>query len=291
MAYKDYYRILGVGRGASEKEIKEAYRRLARKYHPDVNPGDKSAEQKFKEVNEAYEVLSDPEKRRKYDQFGENWQFAEQFSRAGGQRFSGFSVGDLFSNFESSGGGFESIFDDLFSSFGFGRRGGSRTRVWSQPLEQEVEISLEEAFYGTTRLIAANGHRLEVKIPPGVDTGSRVRVGGRTGEPEIYLNIKVQPHERFERRGDDLYTEVPIFLTDAVLGGEVEVPTLKGKLLLRIPPETQNGRVFRLAGQGMPHLSNSGRGDLFVRVKVMLPTNLTPQEKELFQQLRKLRSR
>lgn len=290
MAFRDYYRILGVKRGASEKEIKEAYRRLARKYHPDVNPGDKAAEEKFKEINEAYEVLSDPEKRRKYDQFGENWQFAEQFARAGsGGHFGGFRMGDVIFDFGGSSG-FESLFDDLFSGFGFGRP-RSRTRIWSQPLEQEVEISLEEAFHGTTRLISVDGHRLEVTIPPGVDTGSRVRVGGRTGGPEIYLNIKVQPHERFERRGDDLYTEVPIFLTDAVLGAEVEVPTLRGKLLLRIPPETQNGRVFRLAGQGMPHLGNSGRGDLFVKVKVILPTNLTPRERELFEELRKLRSR
>jgi len=290
VAFKDYYQILGVRRGASEKEIKEAYRRLARKYHPDVNPGDKAAEEKFKEINEAYEILSDPEKRRKYDQFGENWQFAEQFAQAErGDHFGGFRMGDVIFDFGDSSG-FESLFDDLFNSFGFGRS-RTRTRVWSQPLEQEVEISLEEAFHGTTRLIAFDGHRLEVRIPPGVDTGSRVRVGGRVGQPEIYLNIRIQPHPRFERRGADLYTEVPVQLVDALLGGEVEVPTLSGKLMLKIPPETQNGRVFRLSGQGMPHLGNSGRGDLFVKVKVVLPTNLTQRERELFEELRKLRSR
>jgi len=286
MAGKDYYSILGVARDASEREIKQAYRRLARKYHPDVNPGDKSAEARFKQINEAYEVLSDKEKRQKYDQFGDQWQQAPfwDFSQAGSR----FHFGE-----DELG----SLFDDLLRGFTTGV--SSR---WAQPrrgrdVEYPLEVTLEEAYHGTTRTISLeDGKRLEVKIPPGVRDGSRVRIAGKGGQGyggvrgDLYLVISVKPHHLFQRRGDDLYVGVAVPLVVAMLGGEVQVPTLRGKLALKIPPETQNGRAFRLAGQGMPHLGNSVRGALLAKVNVVLPTNLTQQEKELFKQLDQLRS-
>jgi len=297
MADKDYYSILGVNRNASEREIKQAYRRLARKHHPDVNPGDKSAEAKFKEINEAYEVLSDKEKRQKYDQFGDQWQYAEQFAKAGRQRtpFRDFRQGSDSTTFYFGQGDLDSIFDDLLH--GFSAR-TARQRVHprrGQDIEHPAEVTLEEAYHGTNRIINLEvGKRLEVKIPPGVKDGSRVRIAGK-GMPgyggargNLYLVISVKPHPLFERRGDDLHVEVAVPLTVAVLGGEVQVPIPKGKLALKIPPETQNGRAFRLAGQGMPHLGNSSRGALLAKVKVILPTKLSPQEKELFKHLNEL---
>jgi len=325
MPGKDYYQILGVNRSASEREIKQAYRKLARQYHPDVNPGDKSAEAKFKEINEAYEVLSDKEKRRKYDQFGEQWQYADEFARAGGQQSPFWEFrqggGTRFHAADDTG----SIFDELLGDF----MGGARRRRprRGQDLEYPVEITLEEAYHGTARTVslqfkepcsACRGSgriqnmpcsvcqgtgvvprikRLEVRIPAGVDNGSRVRIAGQ-GAPgygggtsgDLYLLVSVKAHELFERKGDDLYAEVGVPLTVAVLGGELQVPTLNGKLALKIPPETQNGRIFRLKGQGMPHSGNMSRGDLFAKVKVVLPTKLSSKEKELFTQLSQLRS-
>ncbi len=321
MAGQDYYGILGVNRGAGEREIKQAYRRLARKYHPDVNPGDKSAEARFKQMNEAYEVLSDKEKRKKYDRFGDQWQSADQFAQAGYQQspFRGFSQSGSGFRFEEDLG---SLFGDLFGSKVKGRRVRPRR---GQDIKHPVEVTLEEVCQGTRRTIAlqtrepcascqgtgqiqgipcsvcrglgvvSQTKRLEVKIPPGVKDSSRVRIAGK-GEPsyggangDLYLVISVKPHPLFERRGDDLYVKVAVPLTVSVLGGEVQVPTLKGKLALKIPPETQNGRAFRLAGQGIPHLGGASRGDLLAKVEVVLPTNLSPQEKELFKQISQLR--
>lgn len=327
MAKKDYYDILGVKRNASEQEIKQAYRRLARKHHPDVNPGDKSAEAKFKEINEAHEVLSDKKTRKKYDQFGDRWQYADQFAQAGWQQapFSDFGRSGGATSFHFGEGDLGSLFDELLR--------GTHTRTYTrraQPrrgrdIKAAVEVTLEEAFHGTKRTISlqteepcptcqgsgwiqnvpcatcqgagtvARVKRLEVKIPPGVKNGSRVRIAGK-GQPgyggangDLYLVISVKPHRLFERHGDDLYVEVPVPLTIAMLGGEVQVPTLKGKLALKIPPETQNGRAFRLSGQGMPHLGNSSRGDVLAKVNIVLPTKLSPKEKELFKQLNELR--
>ena len=279
----NYYQTLGIKRGASDKEIKQAFRRLARKYHPDVNPGDKSAEAKFKEVNEAYEVLSDPEKRRKYDQFGRNWKYADQFPQGGFQAHGGptgatFNFSDL--------GGFGTIFGEMF-----GRRGGARTAQRST-VEVEADVSLEEAYSGATRTVqlpGSQGKRLEVQVPPGVDNGSKVHV--TAGDTELYLVTRVAPHRRFTRKGADLYLDLSLPLVDAVLGSEQEVPTIKGKVMLTVPPESQNGQMFRLKGQGMPHLGQSNRrGDLFATLKVMLPTNLTEQERDLFGSLKELRA-
>lgn len=332
MVDKDYYSILGVSRNASEKEIKQAFRRLARKNHPDVNPGDKKAEERFKQISEAYEVLSDTEKRKKYNQFGDKWQYADQFTSAGsGPQYQHYDFGDLFGGGGSAhsfgGEGFNSLLDDLLRS----SRGSPSSRR-AQPkrgrdIEYPVEITLEEAFSGTNRLLSLQDEdicttchgsgriqnalcsvcqgsgaivrvkRLEVKIPSGVKTGSRVRIAGKSGKGfgtakgDLYLAITVKPHSQFERRGDDLYINVDTPLTIAVLGGIVNVPTLKGKLELKIPAETQNGRIFRLAGQGMPRLGKSSRGDLKASVNVLLPTKLSNEEKELFQKLRHLHSK
>jgi molecular chaperone DnaJ len=321
---------LGLNKTATEKDIKAAFRKLARKYHPDVNPGNKSAEEKFKEINSAYEVLSDSDKRRKYDRYGEQWQYADRFAEAnaqgGGQPPPGFD----FSGFDFSGGGASHFnnegFSDIFSQFLNRRQGGRGRRGGGRDLEQPLEISLEEAMNGASRLLSLQsqgacptcggsgqlqqavcptcqgaggiGHtkQLEVKIPAGVRTGSRIRMagqgtagqgGGASGD--LYIVITVRPHPQFERQEDDLLTTIPVPLTTAVLGGTMTVPTLKGKLELKIPPETQNGRVFKLTGQGLPHLSKTGRGDLMVKVSIVLPTKLSPDERTLFEKLRETR--
>jgi molecular chaperone DnaJ len=325
MATKDYYAILGVSRNAAEKEIKQAYRRLARKYHPDVNPGDKTAESKFKEINEAHEVLSDAEKRKKYDRFGDQWQNAEQFAKAGQGFQSDFGKGGAYTTFDFGDlGDLGDIFSGAFQGFGTGS-GTARRTARPRSIEHPVDVTLEEAYQGTKRVIQLQAEescttcggsgrvgrarcstcggsgrllkpkRLEVKIPAGVGDGSKVRIAGQGSQGyggskgDLYLVVRVLPHQFFERKRDDLHTEVAIPLVTAMLGGEVAVPTLKGKVALKVPPETQNGKVFRLAEQGMPHLNDSSRGDLFAKVKVLLPTRLTPQERQLFEQLRNYR--
>ncbi|MBI4236364.1 MAG: J domain-containing protein [Chloroflexi bacterium] len=302
MPSKDYYATLGVPRTASEKEIKQAFRRLARRYHPDVNPGNPDAERLFKEINEAHEVLSDPEKRRKYDRYGDQWPHADQLEemerqfRPGSGRWGPggtFDPGDL--------GGMSDVFERFFAGGGGLSPSGSRPTGQGRDIEAAVEVSLEEAYHGSLRTVEIPGRRrarrLEVRIPPGVDTGSRVRVPGAGGEGrmggaagDLYLHVTVSPHPAFQRQGSDLHTEVPVPLMDAVLGGEVKVPTLKGTTLaLRVPPETQNGRLFRLAGQGMPHPDGGGYGDLYVHAKVILPTGLSERERRLFEDLRSQR--
>jgi DnaJ-class molecular chaperone len=296
----NYYDLLGVPRKADEKEIRQAYRRLARQYHPDVNPGDKTAEDKFKQINEAHSVLSDTDKRRKYDKYGDQWMHADQMeaaeaqnrSRGGnGRTYTWNDVGDL-GGFEaptSGGRGRGSIFDHIFGGMG----GASTDLGRSAASEIPVEVSLEEAFEGATRLIdLPGGRRLEVKIPAGVDTGSRVHIPAGSGrEGNIYLIVTVKPHARFERKGHDLYCDVEVPLEDVVLGGEVTVPTLRGQVALTIPQGTQNGQRFRMSRQGMPGLNQTGsRGNLYATIKVMLPANLTPEELELFRKLKDLRA-
>ncbi|MGH7318858.1 MAG: DnaJ C-terminal domain-containing protein [Candidatus Rokuibacteriota bacterium] len=337
VAFKDYYKILGVEKTADAKAIKQAYRRLARKYHPDQNPGNKAAAERFKEAAEAYEVLSDPEKRQRYDSLGPDWQqYAQGFPGARGgpgpQDFGGFRVhverGDLgdFSEF------FRTIFGDAgrFTESGetdggpFGRAGrrAQRGADWETP----VEITLEEAVEGTRRTVELEGpqvcptcggtgqqasvacptcqgrgeviqsQRIDVKIPAGVREGSRVRVAGEGGtglgggpRGDLYLQIRLRPHPMFERRDDDVRLELPIAVWEAALGAEIEVPTLRGKVTMRVPPETPTGKTFRLPGYGVPHLRGGGRGDQLVRVKVVVPTGLSPRERELFEDLRRLR--
>jgi DnaJ-class molecular chaperone len=313
---RDYYQVLGVPRTASEKDIKTAYRKLARKHHPDVNPGDKNAEELFKEIGEAYSVLSDPDKRKKYDRWGPDWEKIEQ-AQAAGVNFGGRpGPGGTTYTWSTTGngapGGFGSFdsedIGNLFEQL-FGRSAsGGRTRVRSTPhkgsdIEQPVEITLEEAFAGTQRTFQIRDVRtsetrtVEVKIPAGAYDGLRVRVAGK-GDPgvgggqagDLFLIVGVKEHPQFERDGDDLRVKVPTPLYTAVLGGEVRVPTPKGThLALKVPAETPNGQRMRLAGQGMPRVSG-GRGDLFAEIVVELPRNLTQREKELFSELAHLRA-
>ncbi len=299
---RDYYEVLGVDRKATDKEIRAAYRKLARQYHPDLNPGDKTAEARFKEIQQAYEVLSDAEKRKKYDQFGASWEHAGQAppqSPRYGTRTT-YTTTDMPYDLGDLGGEGVDLGDILGRVFGgFGGRTSTQTRPRrGQDVEQPVSITLDEAYHGATRLVevlSENGEprRLEVKIPPGVRDGSRVRVAGEGGpgvgggpRGDLFLVIAVLPDPRFERKGDDVTADIPVALTTAILGGEVAVQTLKGRLALRIPPETQNGRTFRLAGQGMPKLGGGGSGDFLAKVRVVLPTSLTPEERELFEKLR-----
>ncbi|MFQ5406802.1 MAG: DnaJ C-terminal domain-containing protein [Anaerolineales bacterium] len=295
MEYRDYYEVLGVPRSASEKEIKKAYRALARKYHPDVNQGDAKAEARFKEINEAYEVLGDEDKRAKYDQLGASWY---QYQARGGDprgfdwsqwTGGGRGASDFGDIFGGASGGFSDFFNVIFGmSGGHGGVAGQR----GQDITHEVSISLEEAFVGTTRRLRKEGRQLDVKIPPGAKTGTRVRVAGEGGagfnakSGDLYLRIKVRKHEKFERRGDDLYHTLPVDLYTAVLGGKVTVATLNGNVELKIPPESQNGQTLRLRGKGMPNLKHADqRGDLYVRLSVQLPKGLSDEQRKLFEQL------
>ena len=303
MEYKDYYKTLGVDRKASDEEVKRAYRKLAMKYHPDHNPNNPQSEEKFKEINEAYQVLSDAEKRQRYDQLGDsysswqqrgaqggfNWDEWVNRSPGGGTRVDYGDLDDLF------GGGFSEFFRSIFGNMGYSnprsaRNSPARQRP-AQAYEQPVTISLTEAYQGTTRQFDINGKRVELRIPPGARTGTKVRVAGAVpdaagGTHDLYLIMEVAPNPRFERKGNDLYTNIQVDLFTAVLGGEVSVETLSGSVHLSIPGGTQPEQLIRLAGRGMPHLKNPAQhGDLFARVKVKIPRQLSPRQRELFQQL------
>ena len=310
MEYKDYYKVLGVDRAASDEEIKKTYRKLALKYHPDKNPDNPEAEAKFKDINEAYEVLGDTKKRAKYDQLGSSYRAWERTGRDPGnfdwsQWASGYpgggnvrvEVGDLGDIF--GGGGFSDFFNSIFggagaqSAGGFGRRARPARR--GRDIEQPIAISLSEAYSGTERAIQRDGSRLEVTIPPGSRTGTRVRVSGK-GEPgsagsgDLYLRVNVEDDPRFERQRDDLHTQVSVDLYTAVLGGEVKVPTLSGDVLLTIPAGSQPGQTFRLKGRGMPRLRESSKkGDLFAELEVEIPEDLSARARELFEELANLK--
>ena len=305
MDYKDYYKTLGVERSASEQEIKKAYRKLAMKYHPDQNPGNKQSEEKFKDINEAYQVLSDTKKRSRYDQLGDsyfnyqqnggnpngfNW---EQWYAGGRQQQGGARRVDMDDLGSALGGGFSDFFRTIFGEMGGDlnqvRRGPTRATA-PQAVQQPVSISFLEAFSGTTRTVQIGNKRLEVKIPRGAKTGTRIRVPGGTASSalpsDLFLVIDVIPDNRFERKENDLYTDVAIDLYTAILGGQTAVVTPGGNVTLTIPAGTQPGQAFRLAGRGMPHLKDPLKsGDLFARVKVMIPRTLNDSERETFRKL------
>jgi curved DNA-binding protein len=340
MDYRDYYKTLGVPRTATQAEIKKAFRKLAREVHPDLKPGDKTAERRFKDINEANEVLSDPDKRSRYDALGADW---ERYSRAGGGAGGGdpFGPGGPFAGFSGGGagraagpaggnvryefrsadaGGFSDFFRMFFGSAAAGqpqdansRNEGARRRATAGSagpsfeellgemnldategghrgaatgrargsVEASAELGLEEAFHGTKRIVEVDGKRLEVNIPRGVDTGSRIRLAGRGGDGrDLFVVTKLRPHPVFTRHGADLHRELQISLREALLGAEVPVTTLRGRVLLTIPPGTQTGRVFRLKGQGMPRLNGESEGDLYAKVRVVMPTGLSPEATE-----------
>jgi curved DNA-binding protein len=315
MEYKDYYKILGLNKNASQEDIKKAYRKLARKYHPDVNPEDKTAGDKFSEINEANEVLSDPEKRKKFDQFGANWQ---QYQQSGG-RPEDFNWGqwqsdpgntytyrtvtpEEFEELFGGGGGYSDFFETLFGSArhrGDDRQGTPQDSFFQsgpyqgRDSEHSLQVTLEEAFHGTNRRLEwEDGHRIEAKIPPGVKTGSKVRLQGQGGKGigggkpgDLYLKIEVLPHHRFQRQNDDLKVSIPVDLFTLLLGGQVSISGMDRTVKLDIPSETPNGRVFRLRGLGMPRMkSPKDRGDLYVTVEALLPKNMNNKEKDLLQQ-------
>jgi DnaJ-class molecular chaperone len=316
MARRDYYDVLGVSRSASEKDIRAAYRKLARQYHPDLNPNNKEAEAKFKEIGQAYEVVGDAEKRKLYDRWGHDFEKIEQARKSGAASGAGAGAGPFDSGpftwttggSRTTGGG-STIDDDMLGGLfdqilggigrGAGRRGG---QLRGEDYDHLVSLTLEEANAGTTRLIQitpASGQpqTIEARIPGGVADGARVRIAGKGGPGigggppgDLYLVVSIKPHPRFRRQGDDLTVSVDVPLYTAILGGEVLVPTLKGsRLALKIGPETTNGQLIRLAGQGMTRMDGT-RGDLYAEVKVVMPTGLSERERQLFTELAALRA-
>jgi len=309
MEYKDYYKILGVDRKASQDEIKKVYRKLALKYHPDRNPDNKDAEEKFKEINEAYQVLNDPEKRARYDKLGSSYTQWQQQGAPGDFNWEDFFGGgraprgrtrvhvegmdDIFGG-GAGMGGFSEFFEAMFGMGGGGRSRGAGSPFQQQAsrspraqrYEQPVNITLEEAYQGTVRTLESNGKRVQVKIPAGSKNGTKIRLKGKAPNGgDLYLKVQVQKHPRFERKGNNLHTETSIDVFTAILGGEAKIKTLEKTVSLTIPPGTQPGQVFRLSGRGMPKLkSPNSKGNLLVRVNVNIPKTLTDSQKELLKE-------
>jgi curved DNA-binding protein len=308
MTYKDYYKILGVGKTATPAEIKKAYRALANKYHPDKTKGDKAAEEKFKEINEANEVLSDPEKRKKYDQFGADWKhYEEAGAQPGGFDWSKYTSGSGGQTYRTSTHGPGAAFgdesvNDLFEML-FGQRSGQRPGrrsavIKGEDLETETTLSLEEAYHGTTRLIQLNDQTIKVMIKPGVSDQQVLRIRGKGGsgssgghDGDLYLHVKVAPHSRYQRKGNDLSCDLPVELYTALLGGKTQINTLRGEVTVNIPKGTPNGVELRLRGLGMPVYAKKNKfGNLHVKVDIVLPENLSEEETDLFRKLAALRT-
>lgn len=303
MDYIDYYKVLGIDKNASSEEIKKAYRRLARKHHPDLNPNDKEAVKLFQQINEANEVLSDPEKRKKYDQYGADWKHAEQFEQAQQQRqyqsassgHDSFSGGQYNEHFTYSGGG---DFSDFFSQmFGGGpQRSGKRNKYRGQDLHAEFPLSLTDAYKTHQQTFTINGKNIRITVQAGVEDRQEIKIKGYGGDGinggpagDLYLTFHIKNNTSFSRRGNDLYLNAPLDLYKAVLGGEQTIETLGGKVKLSISPETQNGTKIRLKGKGFPVYKQEGAfGDLYITWSVKTPKNLSEKEKELFQQLAQL---
>ncbi len=305
MEFKDYYKSLGLEKGADADAVKKAFRKLAGKYHPDKNPGNKAAEEKFKQINEANEVLSDPDKRRRYDQLGSNWNdpgMAGGGAGGGRRRSRNFSEEEMSGMFGGGSGGFSDFFETFFGRSGMGggeapgagRQGGA----WGpqgrpgNDYQADVEISLEEAYSGAKKIFEINGKKLKLAFKPGISDGKVIRLEGKGGtgsqgapDGDLHLRIHVAPHPLFERRGDDLHLTLDLEAQDAVAGKVEELRNLGGNVKLRIPPETDNGKVFRLKGQGMPVYGGEGHGDLYVTVRLRLPKNMKPGEAEFLRKM------
>ena len=307
MNYKDYYKILGVGKTATQDEIKKAYRKLANKYHPDKTKGDKTAEEKFKDINEANGILSDPAKRKKYDQFGEDWKhYEEAGQQPGGFDWSKYTGGrgaqehtmsqeEFSAMFGEEGLG--NIFDTIFGQQG-GRRGGRKSRASKgEDFEAETTLTLEEAYQGTERLLKIHDQTIKITMKPGIADGQVLRVAGKGGRGsnggsngDLYITIRIAPHTEFQRRGNDLYSDRPVDLYTAVLGGKARIKTIKNTVNVDIPKETPNGKVLRLLGLGMPVYGTKNEfGNMYVTIVIQLPDHLNEQEIELFRKLSALR--
>ena len=294
MEYKDYYKALGVSKTATEEEIKKAYRKLAKQYHPDKNPNNKAAEAKFKEISEAYEVLGDPAKRKHYDSLGNDWQ----------QTFKRYSSNPRdFTNTppnydQPEGGGFSDFFKTIFNMFGGGAtpEQNLNTRTKGKDYETEMQISLEEAYNGSTRILTVFNESLRLQVRKGMADGQVLKLKGRGGDStagekgDLFVTVKINPHPIFQRKGDDLHCQLPITIYLALLGGKATVKTLDGDISITIPPESEHGKIFRIKNKGMPNYDNTTQyGDLFVTLNVQIPKNLTDKEKELIRQLAELR--
>jgi len=300
MDFIDYYQVLGVNKNATEDEIKKAYRKLARKFHPDLNPNDKEANKKFQQINEANEVLSDPEKRKKYDQYGKDWKHAEEFEKAkqSRQQWAGANAGtESFSGF--SGGFDEEGFSDFFQSmFGGGRRRTSQAKFRGEDYNAELHLSLKDAYKTHQQILKVNDKNIRITIPAGVENGQIIKLKGHGGpginggpNGDLYITFVIADDPNFKRLGNDLYTTVDLDLYSAVLGGEIMVDTMDGKVKLKVKPETQNGTVTRLKGKGFPVYKKEGSfGDLYITYSIKIPTHLTEKQKELFRDLQKTSS-
>ncbi|OIP60779.1 MAG: hypothetical protein CO150_09880 [Nitrospirae bacterium CG_4_9_14_3_um_filter_53_35] len=291
MAKKDYYEILGVSRNESPDEIKKAYRKLARKYHPDVNVNSKTAESRFKEISEAYDTLSDPDKKKKYDLFGHQAARSDfDPTRAYSHDGPGFEGFDNI--FRGEGAGFQDIFSDLFGAAHRGRPAGPRA---GHDVQYSMEISFEDAARGMKTSLNLNHEKISVKIPPGVDSGSKIRLPGKGGpgisggpRGDLYIVTQVRPHPYLERKGDHIYLEVPVSFAEAILGAKIRVPTIEGMIQLTIPPGTQSGQKLRIAGKGFPHLRGGGRGDQFVVIKITVPKKVDTRSEQLIRDFERL---
>jgi len=305
MDYKDYYQILGVDKKADQDEIKKNYRKLARKYHPDRNPDNKKSEEKFKELQEAYEVLKDPEKRQKYDTLGSNWKQYQHAGAGGGFDFSQWANSGGGSRYRSSahddrfggGGGFSDFFENFFRGQGGRRRSQGFQQIKGQDYETNIRLNLNDAYHGTTTELNVDGKTIRIKLKPGLQDGQTLRVKGK-GAPspaggangDLLLKITVINNTNFKLKGDDLYLNCDVDLYTAMLGGKVTVNTLNNSINIKIAPETPNAKTLRLKGQGMPAYGKTGEfGDLYLKIMVRLPQNLTPKEIELFDKLALLR--
>jgi len=308
MAFIDYYQTLGVAKTATEKDIKAAYRKLARKYHPDLNPNDTEAHKKFQQLNEANEVLSDPEKRKKYDQYGEHWQHGEEYERAQQQArqqqgrqqsYGGFGGG--FENFGAGnfgGDDFSDFFQSMFGQRGGGGGGGRQTKYRGQDLNAELQLNLTDIAETRKQTITVNGKQLRLTIPAGIENGQTIKIAGQGGPGtnngpagDLYIKFSIADDPRFKRKGNDLYNTIKLDLYTAILGGEITAETLTGKVKVKVAPETQNGAKVKLKGKGLPVYKKENEfGDLYLTYDIQIPTKLTDQQKKLFEQLANLKN-